>query len=126
MPSCNRIIIDTTALAHNYRRLQAEAGSGVRLMAMVKSDGYGHSMVRTAAVLSDHGCRLFGVAELEEGVALRESGCGGEIVTFLGFEPGDIEYFYSHHLTPVVFTIEDLHRIAAANRKKGAALSVNL
>ena len=63
--------------------LKSRLGPGVRLMAMVKSDAYGHSMTRTAEVLGASGCSLFGVAEAEEGVILRDSGCTGEIFIFL-------------------------------------------
>ena len=126
MPSYNRIIIDSAALAHNFRHLQNKAGKDARLMAMIKSDGYGHSMVHAAQVLSEHGCSLFGVAEMEEGITLREAGCGAEIYIFLGFDHSQIDYLYSHNLTPVVFTIGDLERIAAANKKRGASLAVHL
>ncbi len=126
MSSYNRIIIDTAALVHNYRCLQKKAGGDGRLMAMIKSDGYGHSMVNTAAVLGEHGCSLFGVAEMEEGITLREAGCGAEIFIFLGFDHHRIDYLYSHRLTPVIFTIGDLERIAAANKARGTSLAVYL
>ena len=91
MNSFNRVFIDPAALAHNYGYLKSRLGPGVRLMAMVKSDAYGHSMTRTAEVLGASGCSLFGVAEAEEGVILRDSGCAGEIFVFLGFEPADLD-----------------------------------
>lgn len=126
MPSFNRVTINSANLAHNFRYLFSKTDGAARLMAMVKSDGYGHSMVHTARVLSDCGCRLFGVAEMEEGVELRESGCSGEIFVFLGFEQADIDYFHSHKLTPVIFTIRDLERIAEVNKKTETSIDVYL
>lgn len=124
MPSFNRVIIDSAALAHNYRCLRSKTGRGVRFMAMVKSDAYGHSMVHTAATLSDSGCDLFGVAHMDEAVALRESGCRGDIFVFVGFDHGEVDCFYTHKLTPVVFNADDLVVIAAASKKFDAALDV--
>ena len=95
-------------------------------MAMVKSDAYGHSMTRAAEVLGASGCSIFGVAEVGEGVVLRDSGCGGEIFVFLGFDPVDLDYLFTHNITPVVFTIEDLARISEAQKRRGERLDVHL
>ena len=126
MKSYNRVLIDPEALVHNYRYLTSRVGPGVRFMAMVKSDAYGHSMTRAAQVLEASGCTVFGVAEVDEGVALRDSGCDGEIFIFLGFDPPDLDYFFSHSLTPVVFTFEDLARISEAQKKRASRVSVYL
>jgi alanine racemase len=126
MSSFNRVIIDSAALANNYRSLRRKAGQGVRFMAMVKSDAYGHSIVHTAKILSAGGCDLFGVAEIDEAVALRDSGCSGEIFVFVGFDHADVDYFYTHRLTPVVFSLDDLGVISAANKKFNTALTVYL
>ncbi len=126
MKSYNRVLIDPQALVHNYRYLKSRVAPGVRFMAMVKSDAYGHSMTRAAAVLEARGCSIFGVAEVAEGVVLREAGCRGEIFIFLGFEPHHLDYFFSHKFTPVVFTFEDLDRISAAQKDQGSRLPVYL
>lgn len=126
MTSFNRVIVDPTALAHNYRYLLNKKGQGVRFMAMVKSDAYGHSMTRVARVLSDCGCKIFGVAEIGEGVELRDAGCKGEIFTFLGFAPIDIDYLFSHKLTPVIFTFEDLALVSEVQKKRGSRLDIYL
>ena len=126
MKSYNRVLIDPQALVHNYRYLKRRIAPGVRFMAMVKSDAYGHSMTRVADVLEADGCTVFGVAEVAEGVVLRDSGCRGEIFVFLGFAPPDLEYFFSHDLTPVVFTYEDLNRISEAQKERNKKLSVYL
>lgn len=126
MASFNRVIIDRAALAHNYRYLRAKAGDGVRFMAMVKSDAYGHSMIHAVDVLSAQGCDLFGVAEMNEAVALRDTGCGGDIFVFVGFDHAEVDYFYTHDLTPVVFSVEDLSAISKGNKKFNTTLDVYL
>jgi len=126
MKSYNRVLIDPDALVHNYRYLKKSVGADVRFMAMVKSDAYGHCLRGVARVLENSGCTVFGVAEVAEGVALRDSGCAGEIFVFLGFEPEDIDCFFSHTLTPVVFTFEDLTLISEAQRRRGITLPVYL
>lgn len=121
--SFNRVMIDVEALRFNYRLISRRVGGRVRVMAMVKGDGYGHGMVRAAAAFADAGCDSFGVGEIAEGVALREAGCEGEIFILLGFEAGQEDYLFSHRLTPVVFTTASLQALEQAAAKRNRPIS---
>ena len=76
-----KVIIDLTALRHNFSRIQALA-PGKKIMAVVKADAYGHGIVRVAKTLSD--TDAFGVACLEEAEQLREAGIKHPIVLLEG------------------------------------------
>lgn len=91
----NQVRVSRSALAHNYRLLQRCAGQEVRILAMVKADGYGHGMVEAATIFADCGCHDFGVAEVGEGVRLRQAGIRGDIFVFLGFLAEDLGLFLS-------------------------------
>ncbi len=113
--SYNRVTINPEALQHNYRIIQEQAGSEVKLLAMVKADAYGHDMIKAARALAVVGCQTFGVAEICEAVHLREAGIQGEILVMMGFVDEYVSYVFSHDLTPVVFnmaTVEQLSRVA--------------
>jgi len=124
--SYNKIIINPEALEHNYRQIRNLVANDVKVLAMVKSDGYGHGLITSAAAFTKAGCSVFGVAEIGEGVALRESGCSGEILIFLGFEHSQIDYLFSHGLTPVLFTLTDLQRLSHAAEEKQQEIAVYL
>ncbi|MBE0583408.1 MAG: alanine racemase, partial [Desulfofustis sp.] len=109
--SWNVVSIDETALEDNYRLLSSRVAESVRILAMVKSDAYGHGLVPAARAFARAGCGDFGVAEISEGVELREAGCSGEIFVFLGCAAEHLDYYFSHRLTPVVFTRDDLDRL---------------
>ncbi len=122
IPSFNRVIINRETLRHNFAVLSGRLSPDTALLAMVKSEAYGHGLKTAAAAFGSSGCALFGVAELGEGVALRESGCTGTILVFLGFDKDYCDYFFSHDLTPVLFSREDLDVFAdMADRKKQSA-----
>ncbi|MDX1420207.1 MAG: alanine racemase [Rubricoccaceae bacterium] len=77
-PTLHRLLplraeVDLDALRHNARALQARAGEA-EVMAAVKADAYGHGAVPVARVLLDEGIRRFAVANVPEGVELREAG----------------------------------------------------
>jgi alanine racemase len=80
-PALIRALIDREALRANLRLLRARAG-GARVMAVVKANAYGHGLVPTALALPE--ADAFGVARLEEGVALREAGVRQPIVLLEG------------------------------------------
>jgi alanine racemase len=122
----NRILVDAAALAHNFSYISSRVGPGVRVMAMVKSDAYGHDMHKAAEIFAESGCRNFGVADLDEGVALREGGCRDDIMVFVGFDHRDVDYLLSHRLTPVIFSLEDLKCLASFGRRKGQKMPIYL
>ena len=68
-----RAEVDLEALRHNVRVLKARAGDA-ELIAAVKADAYGHGAVPIARVLVDEGVPRFAVANVPEGVELREAG----------------------------------------------------
>jgi alanine racemase len=76
-----RAVIDTNALQHNLSVIRARAGRA-RVMAVVKANAYGHGLLPTALALP--AADAFGVARLEEGVALRAGGITQPIVLLEG------------------------------------------
>lgn len=116
--SFNRVEIDLTALRHNYRQIREAVGPRVRIMAIVKADAYGHGLVQSATTLYDAGARIFGVAEVEEGIRLREAGLAGEIVILLGPAPETCEAICHYDLSPVLF---DAGMLATLSQKASAA-----
>lgn len=118
--------IDTGALRHNYSILRERMAGGVRIMAVVKANAYGHGDVEVARVLEGIGCRHFGVAILEEGARLRRSGIKGSIVILGGIYPGQVPDIFSLDLTPVVFDIESARVINAAAASLGTIRKVHV
>jgi alanine racemase len=63
--------IDRSALRHNAKVVRDRIGSA-EMLAVVKANAYGHGLVGVAQTLAD-AAQLFGVANLQEALALRES-----------------------------------------------------
>ena len=124
--SFNQVEVSGKALRHNYRLLQERAGDGVRLLAMVKADGYGHGMCDAARAFQEAGCMDFGVAEIIEGIRLREAGIGGNILVFLGFDLSDAGLFFEHDLTPVIYDIESGVALSREAVRLGKDITVHL
>jgi alanine racemase len=63
--------IDRAALRHNAQVVRQRIGSA-EMLAVVKANAYGHGLLGVAQTLADN-AQSFGVANLEEALALRES-----------------------------------------------------
>ncbi len=63
--------VDLGAIEHNIALIASWLKPGTKIMAVVKSDAYGHGAVGTAEVLAASGANWFGVASVDEGCQLR-------------------------------------------------------
>lgn len=111
--------LDATALRSNLRSARESVGPTASLIPMVKADAYGLGMVPTAKALdaTDPSIRPwgFGVAAIQEGVALRTHGYSGPIMMFAGTPPGETQTAVDHGVTLSIGSMEALgHLIAAA------------
>ena len=92
--------IDLPALQSNLQRVRQVAPSS-RVMAIIKANGYGHGMLRVAKGL--HAADAFGVASIDEAIALREGGISQPVLLLEGiFEVAELELVCRHHLAIVV------------------------
>lgn len=125
-PSWNRVEIDSAALRHNFRQVRNLVGAEVDILAVVKADAYGHGLVPAAQAFAEAGATAFGVAEVEEGVRLRQAGITGQIVVMLGIDRQGAAEAVAHDLTPVVYTLEAIEALAAQAAKAGCRKGVQL
>ena len=90
----NTVTINQAALAHNLQRVKTFAPHA-KVLAMIKSDGYGHGAVAVAEALQ--AADAFGVARLSEAVQLREAGVSKPVILMGGFfapeQLADIAYY---------------------------------
>jgi alanine racemase len=94
--------IDLAGIVANWRLLKEQVAPA-QSAAVVKADGYGLGAVPVARVLAAAGCRLFFVATLDEGLALRDALAEPiEIAVLNGVLPGTAQEFAAHRLLPVL------------------------
>jgi alanine racemase len=92
--------IDLGAIVENWRLLAAKAAPA-QCAAVVKANAYGLGAVPVARALAAAGCRIFFVATLDEGIALRQAlGPAPEIAVLNGPFPGTAGEFAAHTLIP--------------------------
>lgn len=78
------IEIDLAHLSHNAAVLKAAMPPKCELMAVVKTESYGHGAYTITTHLEKNGVKSFAVATIDEGIKLRKYGIRGEIL-ILGY-----------------------------------------
>jgi alanine racemase len=118
--------IDLDALASNFRRVRERVHSGVKVMAVVKANAYGHGAVRCARRLSHEGADWFGVALPEEGAELRSAGVREPILSLGGFWKGQEQLCIKERLVPVVYHLDMIEALDRAAREAQMVADVHL
>jgi alanine racemase len=103
--------IDLSALVANARTL-ADA-CGTRLLPMVKANGYGLGAVRVAQALEGMDPWGYGVATVEEGVALRATGITRPILVFSPLSADSVASMLEHGFRPAIGDPEMLRQWTA-------------
>lgn len=122
------LTIDLDAVVANYRRVR-ERFSGATLGAVVKADAYGLGAERVAPALAAAGCRVFFVAHIEEGIALRPVLPKAEIHVLNGLMPGSTEAYAEHRLAPVLNSLEEIEawgKFVRNGSKQGLLCDIHL
>ncbi|MBU0681103.1 MAG: alanine racemase [Proteobacteria bacterium] len=122
----NIVRVDREAMRRNYQAIKAHVGREVEVMAVIKADGYGHGMVEMALTLQGAGVRHFGIATVEQGIALRQAGIKGQLVILLGGRAEEISTMQSHSLEPVIFDSDQFAEFSAVAGQLPGRLAVHL
>ena len=119
--------ISLSAVEHNFRSMRANLKDGVRMIAVVKTDAYGHGAEKIARLVEDYDYIWgFAVATVEEGVRLRLAGIRKPIL-ILGFTfPEDYETIVTQGLRPAVFKLSMARQLNEAAGKAGVIAPVHI
>lgn len=117
--------IDLNALAYNFHSSKRFIG-GVKYLAVVKANAYGHGAVDCARRLESEGVDWFGVALVEEGVELRNAGINTPILVLGGFWSGQEHEVIDHGLTPAISTVNQLDLFEKALASRGIKHKVHI
>src|SRR2546423_12829122 len=105
--------IDLDAIASNVEAIHTRSKADV--IAVVKADGYGHGAQAVAEACFEAGAVMVAVAEVEEGLALREGGVNGPILVFLGAtDSSEVAHAVAQDLFLVVWDVERARAISEA------------
>lgn len=98
--------VNLDAIEHNIKSIKNNLTDGVKIMAAVKANGYGHGAVQVAKTALDAGASYLGVAILDEAIALRKEGITEPILVLGWVRPSDVNLAAENDLVLTVFQRE--------------------
>jgi alanine racemase len=139
MTRCTFAHIDLAALQSNFRAISdflgeqtglgsAKAGhhKAPGIIAVVKANAYGHGAPAAAMALQEAGATMLAVADIEEGIVLRNAGVTAEILIFGALSVSDVAGVFEYKLTPTISTPGAGRSLQMAAAKRGVRLECHL
>ena len=96
------------------------------VIAVVKANAYGHGAVRVARALEEAGATWLAVADIEEGIELRESGTRARILIFGALSVSDLAGVFEYDLTPTIASPSAGRALQAAASARAARVRYHL
>ncbi len=110
--------VNLDALVHNFNFYKSKVASNVKLVSMVKANGYGAGATEIAKTLQYHRCGYLAVAIASEGVALRNEGVNMPII-ILNSETYGFEELFHYNLEPEVYNFRILKAFIKEAESRG-------
>lgn len=119
--------IDLEAINHNINEVKRKIEDNVKVMAVIKADGYGHGAIAIGGFLKDK-VDYFGVATIEEAIELRQSGIDTPILILGYTSPKQYLDLIKYDITQTIYNLEMAENMSmcALKCKKKAKVHIAL
>jgi serine/alanine racemase len=111
------IELDAKALMNNVNELRRVMPKGCKLLAIVKDEGYGHGAFEICRDLYKMGVDAYGVATIDEAIAIRKYGIKGLILVLGYTDPIRAKDIKKYRITQTVFDIDYARQLDAQGKK---------
>ncbi|MCI8308048.1 MAG: alanine racemase [Lachnospiraceae bacterium] len=120
-----KLVINLDNIRYNVSELKKKVDPASRLMFVIKADGYGHGAVRIMQYLGDS-VDAYGVAVINEAVALRENGCK-KLILILGYTPKScLTHVVSYNISQTVTDYETARLISEEAVRQGVNAKIHI
>ena len=118
--------VDLDAIYQNVKALKKALGINVGLMAVAKSNGYGHGAVEVAETALAAGADFIGVARFDEAMILRKNGIIGPILIFGHTRVERAGQLAEHNLTQTACSVAYARELSQKAVSIGRRVSIHL
>ncbi len=109
--------ISKNNLVHNISEFKKLIGQEVKMMAVVKSNAYGHGLIGTAKVCEENGADWFGVDSVNEALELRKEGIKNPILV-LGYTLFEnLELAANNNISLIVYNKETIEKLGELDQE---------
>lgn len=122
---CARIDLD--AIAYNMDRMEENLEDGVKVISVIKSDGYGHGALQIARFLEPKDYIWgYALAALDEAVVLRKGGVQKPLLVLGCIFPEQLEAMLEHEIRMTAYTKEMAQEVSEAAVRAGKKAYIHI
>lgn len=118
-------LVNLSAIRHNILQVRNNIQKGTSIMAIVKANAYGHGAIPVAKALENL-VDAYGVALIEEALALREAGLQ-QMVLILGYTGEEwYEELVRHRISQTIYTYDMAQKLNDTAAKMGRKTPIHI
>lgn len=118
-------LVNLSAIRHNILQVRNNIQKGTSIMAIVKANAYGHGAIPVAKALENI-VDAYGVALIEEALALREAGLQ-QMVLILGYTGEEwYEELVRHRISQTIYTYDMAQKLNDTAAKMGRKTPIHI
>ncbi len=120
-----KVVINLDNIRYNVNELKKKVDPASKIMFVIKADGYGHGAVRIMEYLGES-VDAYGVAVINEAVALRENGCG-KLILILGYTPKScLKHVIMYNISQTVTDYETARLLSEEAVRQGVNARIHI
>lgn len=118
--------ININSIENNIKEIRRHVGDKVKIMGIVKADGYGHGYLEVSKTLIENGADSLAVAFLDEAIQLRKCGITTPILILGYTQPKNAKALIEYDIMPNCYTKELAIAMSDAGKKLGKCGSIHI
>ena len=117
--------INLGAIEHNLSEIKKLLGEGVKTLAVVKADAYGHGLVPVSKRIENK-VDYFAVATVEDALALRENEIKKPIIILSYTSPLQYDALLGNDITATIYNVEEAKLLSDMAEEQGVKVKIHV
>lgn len=117
--------VDLDRIDENLKTIKAGLKDGIKMLAVVKADAYGHGAT-TVAKHIENKIDMFGVANIDEAAELREAGITKDILILGHTDPEEFQRVVDFDITPTIYCYDDAKKLGLTALENNKTVKIHI